>query len=328
MGCYVRPFFQLTFDWFIPNKQENLIAVFGIGFILCHVMNGIVQYIRVHLILKLEKKFDMELTFKSYSHIMELPMDFFALRLTGEIISRLNDASKIRDALSGITISAAVDTIMAIFCGVILWRYNQELFLVAVVTLFAYGLSNVFFVKKIWKKNKEVLEHGAEVNSMFIETIKGIETIKSCGAEKKVEDNSGSIFTGLLNSHIACQSVQNLLGCITSVICGVGYAAVIWIGAQKVMQGSMTVGALLTFYSLVGYFLSPIQRIMDLQVQLQGAIVAMERLEQLLDSEKEDMKAGSGLREVKNIGDINVNHLSFRYGTRNLILKDSNFALE
>lgn len=301
--------------------------MFGTGFVLLNILQGAIQYFRIKLILLLEKKFDIELTFHSYTHIMELPMNFFALRQTGEIISRLNDASKIRDVLSGVTISAAVDTVMAVFCGIILFMYDKTLFFIAFITLVLYGTINLFFASKIRKKNREVLEQSANVNSMFIETIKGIETIKSYGAEKEVEKKSGNIFTKLLDASIDCQDNQGFLGAITAAICGIGYIAIIWAGAMKVMNRDITVGVLLTFYSLAGYFLSPGQRIMDLQIQLQGAIAAMQRLEQLLISEPEDKNVEKGTSDLGHIGQIKVSNLNFRYGTRNLVLNDVSFEI-
>lgn len=328
VGILSTLFFKFTFDQFIPESNLKMLCFFGIGFILFQFLNGIIQFIRVKLILKLGKRFDMELTFDSFKHIIDLPMKFFSMRQTGEIISRLNDAEKIRDLLSGVSVSTAVDTIMAFFCGIILFRFNKRLFLIAIITLALIGVINLSFVKKIRKSNKEVLEQAAEVNSMFIETIKGVETIKSCGAEKKVQNESESIFEALLNGSIKCQEMQSLLDAITTTICGVGYICVIWFGAVSVMNAGMTLGTLLSFYSLMGYFLTPVQRILDLQIEMQGAYVAMQRLEQLLDSEVEEKNVELGDTDIKDIGNIKLCDINFRYGTRKLILQNINLEIK
>lgn len=322
IGIICTLFFKYVFDQFIPDNNLELLTIFGIGFIFCYILNGIIQYIRVKLILKLGKQFDIELTFKSYEHIIELPMNFFAMRQTGEIISRLNDAAKIRDLLSGISVSTVVDAVMAFFCGIILFKFNITLFLIAILTLLLVGTINLSFVKKIRERNKDTLEQSAEVNSMFIETIKGIETIKSCGAEKKVTNNSSEIFIKLLDSSINCQKIQGLLDAITTIVCDIGYLCIIWVGAVNVIEGNITIGTLLSFYSLMGYFLSPVQRILDLQIEMQGAFVAMQRLDQLLVSEVEDKNAMKGYKDIKNIGNIKISGVDFRYGTRDLILKN------
>lgn len=322
LGIGSTLFFRIIFDHIIPQNNIQRLSLFAIGFTCCHLLKGFIQFIRVKLILILSKNLDMELTFKSYEHIIELPMNFFSMRQTGEIISRLNDASKIRDALSGVTVSTAVDTIMAIFCGILLFTYNRKLFLITIIILLLIGIINLTFVKKIKQKNTEVLENGAKVNAMFIESIKGIETIKAHGAEKEIEKKSRTIFTKLLDSSFSSQQIHTILSCITGTLCSIGYVLVLWIGSIDVLNGLLTIGTLLSFYSLIGYFLTPVQSILGLQVELQGALVAMQRLDQLLGAETEDKKVNDGNRLSEKLGDIKLDHVSFRYGTRNLILNN------
>lgn len=135
-----------------------MLAKFAIGLCIVYLIGGLMQFLRVKMMLILGKRFDMELTYNSYEHIMHLPMNFFSSRQTGEIISRLNDASKIRDALSGATISAVLDMFMAVISAVVLFTINKKLFVVVSIIGLMYFLLNFTFVKKIKKNNQTVME--------------------------------------------------------------------------------------------------------------------------------------------------------------------------
>lgn len=324
IGIISTLFFQLIFDKVIPGNSINMLAKFAIGLCIVYLIGGLMQFLRVKMMLILGKRFDMELTYNSYEHIMHLPMNFFSSRQTGEIISRLNDASKIRDALSGATISAVLDMFMAVISAVVLFTINKKLFVVVSIIGLMYFLLNFTFVKKIKKNNQTVMEKNSETNAMFIETVKGVETIKACGAEGKVCDNSKKIFVSLLDAAMYSQEVESIVTIISGVISNCGYVVVLWIGAGLIVQGKMSVGTLLMFYSLIGYFFSPVESLMSLQTSLQGAVVAFERLQQMLSMDKE--KTGLEEKEI-TAGEIKITNLSFQYGTRKHIINDMSFSI-
>lgn len=317
--------FQMVFDSVIPDRQLSFIGKISVGFIGIVVLGGLIQFLRVKLILLLGRRYDMELTYNSYEHIIHLPMKFFAERQTGEIISRLNDASKIRDVLSGAAICVVVDVFMAVVSGVVLVKYSGKLSIIVFFFFSLYVLVNVIFIKKIRESNKINMEKSSQTNSMFIETIKGVETIKACGAEDKVCRESKYIFEELLDSVIRSQNIECILTVFCNVISKSCYIAVLWAGAVMVINGGITAGILLTFYSLIGYFFSPVQSLMSLQTSMQGAIVAYERLSQMIECEPEELVHAEFTEQLS--GEIEVRDLSFRYGSRRKVLDGISFRV-
>lgn len=325
IGVLSTLFFQIVFDEMIPNNTMKSLQTAAFGLCMVYAVGGFVQFIRVRMMLILGKKFDMELTYNSYKHIIHLPVNFFSSRQTGEIISRLNDASKIRDALSGATISAILDLFMAVISAVFLFVINRQLFILVCITGVLYFILNLVFVKKIKANNQVVMEKNSQTNAMFIETIKGVETIKACGAEEKICENSKGIFVGLLDASIHSQQIESIVTIISSIINNCGYVMVLWAGAELIVQGKMTIGSLLTFYSLIGYFFSPVGSLMSLQTSLQGAVVAFERLQQMLGIDRE--KNVYDYEEDIDAGMIEVSDLSFQYGTRKPLIKNMSFSV-
>lgn len=123
--------------------------------------------------------------------------------------------------------------------------------------------------------------------------------------------------------------VNNLQGALKGAVKGIFGICIIWIGGYLVLKGEVTVGVLITFNTLLAYFIEPIERVINLQPQLQSAMVAADRLGEILDLEKE--KAIDEDRKVNPStlkADIELNNIDFRYGTRQLVLKNINMRFK
>ncbi|MGM2853514.1 ABC transporter transmembrane domain-containing protein, partial [Bacillus cereus group sp. Bce028] len=121
-----------------------------------------------------------------YRHVVGLPMNFFETRKVGEIISRFMDASKIRDALSTITVTLMIDTLMVTLGAILLYIHSPILFGVTLLLIpFYIGIIFVFH-KPYQLINREEMESNAKLNSYLVESLNGIATVKSYNAEKEV----------------------------------------------------------------------------------------------------------------------------------------------
>ena len=141
---------------------------------------------RSHLMLYLSQKLDIALLLGYYRHVIELPMNFFGTRKVGEIISRFNDAGKVRDAISGATLTIMIDTIMACAGAIILYMQNPRLFGIAVIIVMLYGIIVTLFHRSYEKLNRKQMENNSQLTSYMVESLNGIQTVKSYNAERKI----------------------------------------------------------------------------------------------------------------------------------------------
>jgi ATP-binding cassette subfamily B protein len=242
-------------------------------------------------------------------------MNFFGTRKVGEIISRFNDASKVRDAISGATLTIMIDTLMAIAGGIILYIQNSNMFAVTLVVVVLYFIIVFSFNSWYKKLNQVQMENNAQLTSYMVESLNGIQTVKAYNAERKVNLETESKFIRLLRSVFKLSWVSNLQGSLVGFIELTGGTVILWVGAYNVIKGNLTIGQLITFNSLLAYFLDPVKNLINLQPQMQTAIVAADRLGEILDLEPERT-----LDEEKKInpntlqGDIWYKNLTFRYG--------------
>ena len=313
----------------LPDGLHKTLTTLSIGVILLNVFKVLLNAFRSHLLLYLSQKLDIALLLGYYRHVMELPMNFFGKRKVGEIISRFNDAGKVRDAISGAVLTIMIDTLMAVAGAVILYAQNIKLFGIAVIIVILYCTIVASFNKWYEKLNRKQMEDNAQLTSYMVESLNGIQTIKAYNAERKTNRETEIKFVKLLRSVFDLSWVSNLQSSLKIFIELVGGTVILWVGGVSVIQGEMTIGSLITFNSLLVYFLDPVKNLINLQPQMQTAVVAADRLGEILDLEAE--KTESEYRKVSPeslAGDIEMKGLNFRYGTRKLVLEDINLKIK
>ena len=316
-------YFKALIDKVMPCSLTKMLTTISVGMILLSLFQVALGMIRSHMMLYLSQKLDISLLLGYYRHVMDLPMNFFGTRRVGEIISRFTDAGKVRDAISGATLTIMIDTLMAVAGAIILCTQNPKLFLVTVVMVILYGIIVMAFRERYRKLNEHVMEDNALLTSYMVESLNGIQTVKAYNAERRTKHETELKFVRLLKSIFRLTWVSNLQEGLMATVELIGGVVILWIGALGVIHGEMTAGGLITFNALLVYFLSPIKNLIDLQPQMQTAVVAADRLGEILDLEAEKTE-----RELHKVapadlkGDISIRNLDFRYGTRQLVLED------
>lgn len=306
-------------------EHSNFNVIF-ITVICLYLLSAVIQYIRGHLIVTVAKKIDIRLVLSYYNHIFDLPVRDVMQRQTGEYLSRFSDASAIRDAISGATLTLMLDTLMVIAAGVILCMENSTMFLVSVIILVLYAIIVLCFRKPIKTANRTAMENDAVLQSYFKESIDGVETIKAASAENTVKDNTTSKFNKYINSVVKANLIsisQNTLSDATELI---GTAVILWIGFSMVLSQQISLGALMSFYALMAYFTTPVKNLIELQPQLQTAFVAADRLDDILEQEVEKIDISSA--DMPKIDSWELKNIDFRYGNRELVLQDVSISIQ
>jgi len=261
LGILGSFYFKLLMDDILPNGLLKTLHIVSLGVILLNLFKVLLSAVRSQLLLYLSQKLDMSLLLGYYNHVLELPMNFFGTRKTGEIISRFNDASKVRNAISGAVLTIMIDTLMAVAGGIILYMQNGTMFGVTIVVLVLYCIIVLSFNKKYRKLNEKQMEDNAQLTSYMIESLNGIQTVKAFNAERKVHLNTENKFVRLLRSIFHLGTVSTVQGSLVSFVELVGGIVILWVGGYAVIKGDMTMGQLITFNSLLGYFLTPVKNI-------------------------------------------------------------------
>lgn len=329
LGILGAFYFKELLDNVLPNALYKTLMTLSIGVILLNIFKVLLNAFRTHLLLYLSQKLDIALLLGYYRHVIDLPMNFFGTRKVGEIISRFNDAGKVRDAISGATLTIMIDTLMAIAGAIILFNQNSKLFFITIIMIILYVIIVVLFNKWYEKLNRNQMEDNAQLTSYMVESLNGIQTVKAYNSERKVKQETETKFIKLLKSVFNLSWVSNFQTSLKTFVELIGGVVIVWVGGISVINGEMTIGSLITFNSLLVYFLDPVKNLVNLQPQMQTAVVAADRLGEILDLEVEKTeKEYKKLKPDSLSGDIEIKNVNFRYGTRKLVLENINIDIK
>lgn len=327
LGILGAFYFQIIIDNILPAGIIKTLHVISIGIILLKLFSVILMFVRSQLLVYLSQKLDIALLLGYYEHVLKLPMNFFGTRKVGEIISRFQDASSIRNAISNATLTVMIDSLMVIAGGIILLLKSRVLFLIALIMVVLYAILVFIYNKPLKKANEKQMEDNAQLTSYLVESLNGIQTVKAFNGERKVQTETEFKFVKLLKSIFKLTTLGNIQDGIKVLVELIGGVIILWVGTALVINGKMTIGSLISFNALLIYFLDPIKNIVNLQQTIQTAVVASDRLGEILDLEVEKTaKEEKKIKPLSLMGDIVIKDVSFRYGTRKLVL--DHFSME
>lgn len=325
LGITSNFFNQILIDEILPFNLKNQLVIFCIGFLFISLINIILGAIRQHILLHLSQKIDIPLTLGYFKHILSLPFNFFSTRKTGDIIARFQDAGTIKNVVSSIALSILMDVSLVFIVGIVLGFMNIKLFAI-IILLTIINIILIFIFKHPYKNINQIqMEQGAKLNSTMIETLSSIELIKSNSIENERIESIENDFIDVVKTSYKENVLSNAQGVISNAVSVIGNLVIMWIGANSVMDGNITLGALMTFTSMSGFFMDPVGRLVGLQFQIQEASIAMKRLTEIYEVEPEKL----GLETETSInGDINISNLTFSYGCRKPVLDNIDITIK
>ena len=301
----------------IDNIAYLFLAMLGL-----YVFQGITFFVRGVLFAKVSKKISEELTDAWFRHLLEVPMSFFQDRDSGEILSRFQNIAEVREVISSGTLTVIMSAMMAVAGAGILIYIQRELFLLVLIVVVAYAIVVFAYRKALKQTSQAIMEGEAKVTNVVKESIDGMETIKAFHGERRYYEKFNNKIGKLLKLgykiEILGSSQEGLLVGIQEI----GALFVLWIGSMMVLEGEISLGALISFIALMSFFVSPIQSLVGLQPEFQLAVMAMERLNDVFEISKEN-EVHKGTETPNSLNEkISFENVSFRYGYRQKILKD------
>ena len=329
LGIVSSLFNKILMDEILPYKLKNILLLVLLIFAVISVTQVVIGFVRQWMMIYLSQKIDIPLMLGYFEHIYHLPMKFFASRKTGDITTRFSDAFTIKDIFTNIALTLIMDIGMALITGVILFRMNTMLFgNIIFMTIVSIGL--VFIFKQPYKKiNEEQMQQASILNSQIIEGLRAVETIKGNANEETELEAIEREYIKALRISKKEGMLSNIQGSISSLVSTVGNLVLMYFGVMQVIDGDITLGTMMAFMTLSGYFMDPVGRLVSLQLQIQEASISMKRISEIFDYEREQEDTTHGCyQEIDKIdGDIAVRNVTFRYGNRKPVLNNISFTI-
>ena len=304
-------------------SKKYLILLFCIFFSI-YILKILSNYFRNKLLLFINQKLDLVLTLDVFNKIIKLPYNYYQNRTTGDVISRINDLESVRDMISKVALSIFVDLPLTIISLIVLYFINNTLFVIGLIILVLYFIIIVVFRKSFNDYIKKIQVKKGEATSLMIESISGFETVKGMHIEENIKNKFEKRYVKYLKDIFKFQDLFYLQSLFKEIIDNIGFIVITLIGCLLVINEEMEIGRLLTFTSLLVYFLDPIKNIINLDTMIKEAKNSLKRILDITSYEEEK----NGLVGEFVNGDIEFKNLDFSYNDRDYILKDINLKIK
>jgi len=315
-------------DYVLVDKNINLLNLMGIIMIAILLVRTFIGAMKSILALKTGQRIDASLILGYYKHLLTLPQQFFDTMRVGEIISRVNDAVKIRTFINNVSLDLVVNLLILIFTLCLMFVYSWKLAAITLVSAPLFLLIYFLFNQLNKKYQRKIMESGAELESQLVESLNSVSTIKQFGIESYANLKTELRFVGLIRNTF--KSIYGSIianGGIEFVSTGITIA-VLWAGSNFVINQELTPGSLMLFYSLIAYILGPIGKLITSNQTIQDALIAADRLFQIMDLEREQDESQKIILEPDMVGDIIFENVSFRYGSRKQVFNSLNINIK
>ncbi|MCI0388647.1 MAG: peptidase domain-containing ABC transporter [Acidobacteria bacterium] len=303
----------LLVDRVIPQGDQHLLSVLGIGLLVMVIFHFLASLIRSHLLLYLRTHLDTQMTLGFLEHLVSLPYAFFQQRSEGDLMMRLNSNSQVRELLTSSALSGLLDGALASLYLALLLITSPALG--ALVVLLGLLQAVVFLLS--YRRYQELmsrdLQTQARAKSYLLQMLAGIETLKASGAEDRAVEQWSNLFVDELNVSLKRGRLSATVDSLMSALRVGSPLLVMWFGGLQVLGGTLSLGTMLALNALASGFLGPISTLVSTALQLQLLRGYIERIDDVLKAAPEQDKSKVS-RAERLSGAIEMEKVSFSYG--------------
>jgi ATP-binding cassette, subfamily B, bacterial HlyB/CyaB len=305
-------FFQVVIDKVLVHKGYSTLFVVTIGILAIGLFDVILQYLRTYALSHTTSRIDVELGARLFDHLLRLPLSYFETRAAGQTVARVREIETIRHFLTGQGLTSVLDLVFAIIFFVVLFMYSTTLALVVCASIPFYVAVAFFVLPPLRVRIEEKFNRGAESQQFLVETVVGVQTLKAAAVEPVLRNQ----WEEKLSAYVKTAFVTVMIGAIgqgaIQYITKATTAIVLFLGSYAVINGELTVGALVAFNMIMNQVTGPILRLSQLWQDFQQVQVSVERLGDVLNAPAEASSLAQAHLPPAQ-GRITVSELTFRY---------------
>ena len=326
-GLVTPLFFQVVMDKVLVHRGFATLDVIGVGFLAVILFDVALTTLRGYVFAHTASRIDVELGARLFRHLLKLPLAYFQARRVGDSVARVRELENIRAFLTGNAITLVLDLLFSVvFIGVML-LYSGRLTLIVLASLPCYVLLSIVLTPLLRARLNDKFNRGAENQAFLVETISGIDTVKTMAVEPHWTRKWDNQLAAYVSSSFKTTVISTLANSGVTLISKLVTLGILYLGARLVIDGQLSVGQLIAFNMLAGQVSQPVMRLAQLWTDFQQTGVSIQRLGDILNSRAEVAGAKAGLPPLA--GRIVLEDVVFRYRPDSAeALKDINLAIQ
>ena len=325
----VTPFYmQWVVDGAVVSSDRDLLTTLGIGFLLLVAVQTAVTALRSWVVLYMSTSLNLQWLANVFSHLLKLPVGYFEKRHIGDVVSRFNSVSSIQRTLTTSFVEAIIDGLMAMATLAMMLIYSPMLTLITVVAVALYGVLRWVFYEPFKRAHEEQLIHSSKQQSHFLETIRGVQSIKLFGRQEERKSRWLNLVVDTMNGDVSAQKLGLAFRSGNAFVFGAEKIAVVWLGASLVLDNAFSVGMLFAFVAYKEQFAARISGLIDKFIEMKMLTVQGERLADIVLTEPEPDTAQNAMPALADTS-LEIRDLSFRYSdTEPFVLNGCSIKIE
>ena len=306
-------YMKYVFDNYLSNF--HLIFTVFILFIIINLYKIFTNLIRTKILIDLNKNIDIDLSLDIFSKILSLPYGYYRNKTTGEIITRYTELSKIRETISKVLLTLFLDLPLCITSFIIMYFLNSKLTMISLIAVLLYTIIVIVYNRILNDTILEAQIKKAEMNTVLIESINGFETIKGLNLYDYINLKFENKYIKYLKNVIKIDSILNIKENLKEIVNQLIEMIIIFTGVIYVRSETITIGTLMTYNSILVFFLAPIRNLLSLDNSIIESKRIVKRVNEMLKKEE-------NVKKINIVyGDILIKSLSFKQNEKIILNK-------
>jgi ATP-binding cassette subfamily B protein RaxB len=320
-------FLQLTMDHVVLSFNAGLLPVLGTGFVLLVLMQTLLTGLRSWTTLYFGTSLKLQWYGRLFAHLLRLPVTFFEKRHFGDTISRFEGAEAIQRTVTNNSVEAVLDGIISVLMLAVMFIYSSRLTLIVLSTVLLYlGLRQVFY-SPLRRRTEEQINSFARQQSFFIETLRGIRTIKVFGREDSRTSRWLNLTAATTNAQIATDRLSIGFKAANTLLFGLQSVVIVWLAARQVLSGSFTPGMLFAFVAYQEQFKTRVAAFVDRMFEFRMLSLQAQRLADIVLEKPEQPVLTGAIESAQD--SIEMKSVFFRYSEADpWLLEDVSLHIE
>lgn len=329
LGILTPVMTQVVVDKVLVHRSISTLNVIVIGIAIVYVYELILGLSKNYVFTHTTNRIDVMLSYKLFKHLFALPLKYFESRRVGETVARVRELDSIRNFLTGTPLSSMIDLVFIIVYIVVLFCYNKMLTIIVICSIPVYAILSAIVTPLFKKRLDEKFETGANTQSFLVESITGIQTVKSYALEPKFEKKWGDLQSDYVRASYRTSMVSATAGTTGQFIQKVFDLLILFFGAKAVMDGNFSVGQLVAFRMLSGRVSGPVLRLVQFWQEYQQASLSVKRIGDIFNTAPEPILNANQAVMPKINGKIVFDKVHFRYNPQGgEVIKGMSFEIE
>lgn len=329
LGILTPVMTQVVVDKVLVHHSISTLNVLTIGIGIVYLYELILGLAKNYVFTHITNRIDVMLNYKLFKHLFALPLKYFESRRVGETVARVRELDSIRNFLTGTPLSSMIDLIFIIVYIVVLFCYSKMLTVIVLCSIPVYAVLSAVVTPLFKKRLDEKFETGANTQSFLVESITGVQTVKSYALEPKFEKKWSDLQSDYVKASYKTSMVSATAGTTGQFIQKVFDLLILFFGAKAVMDGNFTVGQLVAFRMLSGRVSGPVLRLVQLWQEYQQASLSVKRIGDIFNTTPEPILNANQTSMPRIQGKIVFDQVHFRYNPKGgEVIKGMSFTVE